>query len=248
MFLFDVCFDLDELARRNMHVHSHFSRCASGEMLLPDIVRAAERAGLTDIAVVDHSNLFKDVEVPAHNELLKAQRDALDTPVRVRIGSELSAWGVGKYSETPEVIRAMEYRLFAQNHYQMFYWEHPEEQTPRGYADHMLAVLTELFRTDFCDCVAHPIAPIKIRTLAEPARVLDCISDAALGDLLAAGEAAGSAWELHAGATLGFPAFARRFFNLGRELGVHFTFGTDAHSLAAIDPAPVLEQMKAVLA
>ena len=249
MFLFEKCFDLDELARRNLHVHTRFSFCAKPEMTLEAIVREAERAGLTDIALVDHSNVEADgssTPVPAHNEILKAQRAALDTPVRILIGSELSALGLGRYSETPENMRAMEYRLFAQNHYHLSCWEQPEDRSPAGYARHMIAVLTELFRTDFCDCVAPPLAPVKLR-IENAGRVLDEISDAALGDLLAAGEAAGSAWELHSGAICGWPDFARRYFNLGREIGVHFHMATDAHRLAAVDTAPALAEYRQIL-
>lgn len=44
-----------------------------------------------------------------------------------------------------------------------------------------------------------------------------------------------------------FAEFAYRFFNIGRETGVHFCVGTDAHSLAALAPEGLAERLKEVL-
>lgn len=247
MFYFEKCYDIDELVRRNMHIHSNFSRCAKPEMTLENIVREAERCGLTEIAITDHSDIEMYNKTVPQNEILKRQRDALDTRVRIRIGAELSLYGIGKYSETPEHIRAMEYRLFAQNHYHVGHWEQPEDRSPGGYAQHTLDCLTELFTTDYADCIAHPIVPIKLNRIERPERMLDCISDTALGDILEKGERAGCAWELHRGAVIFFPEFSRRYFNIGREVGVHFTYSADAHKLVDIDPAPILNDYKRIL-
>ena len=247
MFYFEKCYDIPELLRNNMHIHSHYSHCARPEMKLADIVREAERCGLENIAITDHSDIALHNTTVRNNEALKAERDALTTRVHVRIGAEISLYGVGKYSQKPEEIRAMEYRLFAQNHYHVNHWEHPEEQTPQGYARHTQKCLEGLFATGMADCIAHPIVPIKGNRLADPAQMLDCFSDETLGDLLEKGERAGCAWELHRGAVAAFPEFSRRYFQIGREVGVHFTYAADAHRLVDIDPAPAEELFRRVL-
>lgn len=247
MFCFERCYDLDELTRSNMHIHTHFSSCAKPEMTFSAIVKEAERCGLTDIALTDHSGPDEKDQISRCFETLKKERDGTDTRVRVRIGSELSLYGVGKYSETPETMRKLEYRLFAQNHYHLRTWEHPEDRSPRGYILHTLACLSELFNTDYADCIAHPIAPIKIKSLENPERLFDSISDNELGGIMEKAENARCAWELHSGVVLTWPEWSRRFFNIGREVGSHFTFASDAHTIAAIDPAPVLPQYKKIL-
>ena len=96
MFYFEKCYDLDELMRRNMHIHTNFSGCAKPEMTLEAIVREAERCGLSDIAITDHSDIWMSDHTVATNEVLKQQRDKLQTNVNIRIGAEMSLYGIGK--------------------------------------------------------------------------------------------------------------------------------------------------------
>ena len=42
MFIHDKTYDIDELAKYNTHIHTHFSRCAKPEMIVADIVKAAD--------------------------------------------------------------------------------------------------------------------------------------------------------------------------------------------------------------
>ena len=144
----------------------------------------------------------------------------------------------------------MEYRLFAQNHYHLDVWEQPEERTPEGYARHTRACLEGLFTTDYADCVAHPIVPEKVgraNRIEHQEQILDYFTDNILGDLMEQGEKAGCAWELHRGAIYHFPEFSRRYFNIGREVGVHFNFAADAHKLVDIDPGTVKDMYKQYL-
>lgn len=250
MFYFEKCYDLDELMRRNMHIHTNFSGCAKPEMTLEAIVREAERCGLTDIAITDHSDIWMSDHTVATNEVLKQQRDKLQTNVNLRIGAEMSLYGIGKYDRTPEEMATMEYRLFAQNHYHLDVWEQPEERTPEGYARHTRACLEGLFTTDYADCVAHPIVPEKVgraNRIEHQEQILDYFTDNILGDLMEQGEKAGCAWELHRGAIYHFPEFSRRYFNIGREVGVHFNFAADAHKLVDIDPGTVKDMYKQYL-
>lgn len=249
MFLLEKTYDIDEIVRNNLHTHTFFSRCAKPEMTLRAMITAAEQAGLHTLAVTDHSDVEDNINTFMNAVLLRTLRAQIETPVRVLIGAELSAYGVGKYSETEETCQALEFRSYALNHYHLDYWEQPDERSAEGYARHMLAVLDALFDTDRADCIAHPFSPGKMNFFNddEKCAVLAAISDNALGDILEKGERAGCMWELHAPSFLAYPAFARRMFYLGKEVGVHFSFGTDAHSLAAISTAGYAEQMKSIL-
>ena len=46
MFLHEATYDLDELARFNLHCHTHYSNCAKREMTVENIIKEAERCGL----------------------------------------------------------------------------------------------------------------------------------------------------------------------------------------------------------
>ncbi|MGN0634894.1 MAG: PHP domain-containing protein [Acutalibacteraceae bacterium] len=249
MFKLEKTYDIDEIVRNNMHTHTFFSRCARPEMTLRAMIAEAEKAGLQTLAVTDHSDLDDNIDTYANTVILRTQLSGIDTPVRVLIGSELSAYGVGKYSETEEMCRSLDYRSYSHSHYHLDYWEQPEDRSARGYAKHMLAVLDALLDTDRADSIAHPFSPEKMDFFneAEKAAVLAALTDNELGDILAKGERAGCVWELHAPTFFGFPTFSKRFFHIGKEVGVHFSFGTDAHTLDGISTAGYAERMKKIL-
>ena len=47
-------YDLDELARYNLHIHTAFSRCARADMLIDAIAAQAVADGIEMIALTDH--------------------------------------------------------------------------------------------------------------------------------------------------------------------------------------------------
>ena len=249
MFLLERTYDPDELARHNVHTHSVFSKCAKPEMTLEAMIRAAEEVGLRTLAVTDHSDPQDDIDTYGNFLVLKEKLAQIDTPVRVLLGAELSAYGVGKYAEPYEVDRALDFAAYSHVHYHLDTWDQPQDRSPRGYAQHNLAVLNALFETGRADHVAHPFSPCKMPFFVETqkAQTLDCLTDNELGDVLEKGERAGCSWEIHTPTFFRFPAFSRRFFRIGREVGAHFALGTDAHTLAALSTQGIAGRMRAVL-
>lgn len=248
MFVLEKTYDFDELVRQNVHTHTVFSKCAKPKMVFEDMVRTAERIGLATLAVTDHSDLDDGIDSYANFLILKERLARIDTPVRVLIGAELSAYGVGKYAEPYEVDKALDFASYSHIHYHLAFWEHPEDRSPRGYAQHELAVLNALFETDRADNIAHPFSPCKMPFFneEEKAATLAAITENELGDILEKGERARCSWEIHTPTFLRFPEFSRRFWRLGREIGAYFTLGTDAHTLASLDPRPHLNRLKEI--
>lgn len=249
MFLLERTYDPDELVRHNVHTHSVFSKCAKPEMTLEAMIRAAEEAGLRTLAVTDHSDPQDDIDTYGNFLVLKEKLAQIDTPVRVLLGAELSAYGIGKYAEPYEVDRALDFAAYSHVHYHLDTWDQPQDRSSRGYAQHNLAVLNALLETGRADHVAHPFSPCKMPFFDEAQKVqtLDCLTDNELGDVLEKGERAGCSWEIHTPTFFRFPAFSRRFFGIGREVGAHFALGTDAHTLAALSTQGIAERLRAVL-
>ena len=52
MFFHEKTYDIDELVKWNLHLHTTFSGCAKPEMKVRDIVRVADEAGLEMIALL----------------------------------------------------------------------------------------------------------------------------------------------------------------------------------------------------
>jgi histidinol phosphatase-like PHP family hydrolase len=238
---------LQSLAQANWHIHTIESACAADAMAPRKILAAAKRAGLDSVALVDHHHPG-DGPIERKIEQVKKKPGAGRTRVNVVVGAELSAYGIEAFADTLEMNRQVRYRLYACNHYQHPKWEHPRDRSPRGYAEHILAVLRALLPTGRADCIAHPFGNRYLRGLVEdPAEVNRALSDNELHDILLLGKQNGVAWEINTQSCTYDPVFSRRYFRIGREAGVEFRLGTDAHTLEGIDPAPVLPALREAL-
>ena len=253
MFIHEAIYDLDELARYNLHVHTAFSNCAKPEMTVESIIREAEKSEIKYLSLNDH--IRYDYECAEHfknNEILRKAVEDTHTNIKVYIGGEFSAYGVGKYTLKNTAFKP-DYRLYAANHYHVDGWEQPEERSPNGYKEHMKAVLHSLFADNAADCIAHPIyGRFSARNLDDKYShdvpiIGKAWSDNEIGDILIEGYKSGCAWELNTGAVIDDPEFFRRMFNIGREAGVVFNFGTDAHRLDNIDTHRNLDEIKRIL-
>lgn len=245
MFLRQACYDLDELIRSNLHIHTTFSGCAKPEMTVENILREAQQAGLEAIALTDHSPIKGDFS--AQMRALRCQVAQANSPVKVYVGAELSAFGVGKFSESRELEAQLDYRLFSHNHYHIQLWEHPDERTPEGYKRHSFAILRTLFASGRADCIAHPLFGRFLNICEDKTDFTKVISDTELADLMLEGTRAEVAWEINCGAVFMDPEFFHRYFQIGQEVGAVFHFGTDAHRLIGIDPRERLPDLKRIL-
>jgi histidinol phosphatase-like PHP family hydrolase len=239
-------YDLSELARYNLHIHTTFSSCAKPEMELCRILQYAEKSNIKTIAITDHFN-SRNFNILANNNELKRQASSCHTNVKVLYGAELSAYGVNKYLDSLEINQELDYRLYSYNHYHLDFWEHPLDRTPRGYVNHGIEVLKHLIISGRADCIAHPFIGRFIKISDDKTLVTKEMKDKELGDILDLGRNHNVAWEINLGAVLGDPNFAKRYWNVGKEIGVVFHFGTDSHNLASIDTDKAVEQIRPLL-
>jgi len=241
----EPCYDLDELSNYNLHAHTIYSACAKREMTAAAIIGESERRGVKLLAFTDH---FCDDKRPllSDNETLWREVEATGTKMNVLYGAELSAFGVGKYTDTDEENAGLDYRLYACNHYHLDCWEHPDDRSPRGYAIHSLEVAAFIIRSGRADALAHPMLA-RFIDCEDKNQVTDSISDNELGDILALARDFEVAWEISRNAVLAFPRFSKRFWDIGREVGVTFHFACDSHSLESLDPKRNLDELKKIL-
>lgn len=245
MFFHEKTYDIDELVKCNMHIHTAFSRCAKPEMKVRDIVKTAEEAGLTMIALTDH-------DYPDEKNFVSEQRKYIlselgETKIKVLAGAELSCVGIGKFNNDEWCDLEMDYKLYTMNHFHMPYWEQPEDKTPRGYALQMLKMAESVIEMRKADCFAHPLMPGYIRTLPDENEVTKAYTDNELGDIMEKATKKEIAWELNTVAIKKYPEFFRRYFHIGKEVGVVFNIGTDAHLLCNVDSKQCAEKLKEIL-
>lgn len=236
-------YDLIELARSNLHVHTTNSSCAKRENTVKNILKKAAQDGITTLAFTDHYN-STDFHVMDCNQELARQAQETGTDIQILYGSELSAYGIGKFLDSIELNRMLDYRLYAYNHFHVGYWHQPEDKSPRGYVEHSIKVLESLFATDRADCVAHPFVGRYIPYIEDKSLVPNEITDQELGDILEKGMKSQVAWEINTNVIFDDPEFSRRYWDIGKEVGVTFTLGTDTHSLDTVATSQYLDRLK----
>lgn len=253
MYFHEPTYDLDILCRQNLHIHTQFSSCAKREMNLHDIVMTAQLNSLEMIAVTDHVSPFKEDEEAFRQNLriLREIAKAINSPVKLLIGAELSAYGTENFSYAEDGIE-LDYRLWAQNHYHSGGWIQPEDKSPVGYKNHIMQTLTNLIESGRADCIAHPFHDSYLTNCGrlvtfEKTSVPNCFTDNEIGQMLELGKKHETAFEINLNAMVDYPDFCRRMYNLGREIGSQFNIGTDAHTLDRIDTRQFIERTKKIL-
>ncbi len=247
MFFHEKTYDIDELVRWNMHLHTVFSGCAKREMNARDIVKAADAAGLDMIALTDHNYIDKPNAVAQQRYDIIRELDGFEHNVKVLIGAELSSYGIGKFADDIACDNSLDYRLYTTNHYHQKYWEHPENKTPRGYAEHMLAIMDKVIESGRVDCFAHPFMAGYIHCFDDSHDVTRAFTDNEIGDIMEKAHKNEIAWELNVPAVFGDPDFFHRYFQIGKEVGVVFNIGSDGHSLDRVDTKQFAERFKEIL-
>lgn len=247
MFFHEKTYDIDELVKHNLHLHTRFSGCAKPEMIAADIVKKAEECGLEMIALTDHNYPQKKNAVAQQRYEILRELEGIETSVKVLVGAELSAYGVGKFADDISCDNSLDYRLYTTNHYHQGYWEHPEIITPRAYAEHMLAIMDSVIESGRADCFAHPFMAGYIHAFEDSHDVTRAFTDNEIGDIMEKANNHEIAWELNVPAVLGDPEFFHRYFQIGKEVGVVFNIGTDGHRLDRVDSKQFAGQFKEIL-
>ena len=246
MYLNEPTYDPDELFSANYHIHTNLSRCGGRDMTLEAAVRAAEAAGLKEIAITDHIHPFETPKLARNRRVLEPQREAIQTDIKIYLGAELSAHGVNKYT-LKYADFPLEYKLYAHHHYHMRGWAQPEDRSPYGYKEHCKKVLYTAIASGKPDCFAHPfIDRYIVREFEDDygftvGCITDLWTDNELGDIMTAAKEKQIAWELNTTAFHSYTAFMRRYFHIGKETGVCFNVGSDAHRTEKVDVSAAKE-------
>ena len=228
-------------------MHTNFSHCAKPEMVAKDMIAHAEKSGLEIIAFTDHNYPDEKNEVANQRLKLLEQIKDIHTSVKVLIGAELSSYDIGKFADDIECDNSLDWRLYTTNHFHQSYWVHPEEKTPRAYCEHMLAIMDKVIESGRADAFAHPFMAKYISCFEDFRIVTAGFTDNEIGDIMEKANNKEITWEINVPAVFGDPVFHHRYFNIGKEVGVIFNIGTDAHKLCDIDTHQFLPELKRIL-
>ena len=86
-----------------------------------------------------------------------------------------------------------------------------------------------------------------VKALADFHDVTKAFKDNEIGDIMEKAHKKEIAWELNVPAIFGDHDFFKRYFQIGREVGVVFNLGTDGHALENVDTKKFTEELKRIL-
>ena len=118
-----------------------------------------------------------------------------------------------------------------------------------GYKELTKKMLRTLFRNKAADTIAHPITGQYLKGITgwDIDTLGKCWSDNELGDIMKEAYDSGCAWEINAVSVRNDPALVKRMYHIGKEIGVVFTLGTDAHNLYSVNTKNFTQEIKEVL-
>lgn len=241
------CYDIDELTLYNMHVHlSPYSTCASLEMRVSEVIAECNKQQYSAVAFTNH---FHEITCPMESDNKKIRRAAsvYQKNFKLYIGMELSAVGCGQTLDTTEQNKSLDYRLYACNHYSRDSWLQPCDRTVDGYINHCFENTKQLILSNKADTVAHPLHGKFIELLEDNTLVTNGYSDDMIAELMTLCKNNDVGWEINLSSVRLYPQLNKRFWNIGKEVGVTFIYGSDAHNLKTLDRKAAADFLKSSL-
>lgn len=224
----------------DLHIHTYHSPCGWDEMIPADIVRVAIERDLSYIGILDHFYPFTN---PSDlDEVRSAVRSALSCmadPPHVFLGVEAEVMAVGRTTATPELADKLDFIMLGATHFQNKGITDPlPEGTDREVAEYFVKMFEYAVGIPYADIIAHPFHVVPD---VASVRILETLTEADVLPALELAKENNIAMEIsHRALTPGQLEFARWFYPLCKRVGLKFTVGSDAHTLARIGYVDVL--------
>lgn len=217
----------------NMHIHSFFSNCASREMRIEKIIIEAEKAGIEQIGISDHIDRPDAKE--RQNRLLDNFLiiEKLKPSIDVLIGCETSQIDPSTIALDKETAQQLDFVLVSSNHYHLNHVENPNGKTPSEYAKHYLRMVEGAIDWGYATAISHPFLHTKVRDL-DHQQVLASYDRNEFHRVLQKAAETCVAFELNPRHLRYALDFFKELIAFGTQIGLKFSFGTDAHKLHEI--------------
>ena len=226
------------MVRANYHIHTHHSPCADGDMVLPAILDAAERAGYDRIGISDHCYSF-DLNSARIKELRAEVASAgEEREIQVYLGVEAYVIRHRSASISHQIAALFDFVLVAPNHYHLRNVAKPVRMDPRILADHELYMFEAAANHPVTDVVAHPfvlsprvfrVAPDRLAALSQD--MMESVDEKRLVQTLDRMRERELAVELNPKFLEFGQEHVEWFYSLCVEREVQLSVGSDAHSL-----------------
>lgn len=238
----------------DLHIHTTLSSCCHDPLqILENIIDRSVKNGLQTIGISDH--LWDSLEIGESpnpwyrpqdfTHIMKIQEQLpVDTKgLRLLIGCETEFFGT-----IPAISlinkEKLDFVLAPHSHTHMKNYVLPESYTSdEQIADFLCKSFEKLISFERATAIAHPFFPCGYAPRLEG--IISHISDNSFGDMLTECAASGTAIEINTGmfpSSFSAPEPMLRMLRIAKECGCRFTFGTDAHDLAALDNIVLIDK------
>lgn len=227
----------------DFHVHTYLSPCAVSEMRPAAIVEACESRGIRSLGITDHVAVSTDVGILSQ---VRRELASLKTAVKVFVGCEADLLGENRHTVTDQMISELDYVCVSANHFHLSSVSQPEDESPKAVGRHFVRMLGYACSLGFVDFVAHPLYVFP--GTFDPT-FLESIEDDDLVNVLRLAKINDIAMEISPRSLDREQLFFRmRFLFLCREVGLKFSFGSDAHRLSNVGSthllAPIVRELR----
>ncbi|HHT28139.1 MAG TPA: PHP domain-containing protein [Firmicutes bacterium] len=244
----------------DIHVHTMLSACVEDAAAIPtNYIQQAATLGLKTIGFADH---VWDRNMPGASPWYQPQdmehilsiRDQLPNDtlgIKVLIGCESEYWGDGRIGISRAAAEQLDFVLLPMSHAHMTSFAVPGVVTSLADLSQLLVKrFHEVIDLRIATGIAHPFFPIGY--IEHVDEIIAGISDTQFIDCFGRAAEAGVSIEiqpsyfpsLHGKPQEGFhDETFFRVLSLAKRCGCYFHFGSDAHSLAALNSLTVLDQV-----
>ncbi len=243
---------MNPIFKNDFHVHTHHSVCAKEKSKAHPscLLKRAQRLGMETVGFTDHFAQHPPLATPkwAHCgiEMIAALREEvaeIDSPVRVLIGCEADLLDEHTLSIERDYARELDYVVVSASHFHLPGIKQPQSALTVAVAEHYITMLKSALSFDFISIIAHPFkTPFNV--LGSIDGYMSKISDEALYDIARKAKQQRIAMEINAllGRDTEYLLAIKRFFGICKDVGVRFTYGSDAHHVKNLGPYPGIKK------
>ena len=210
----------------DFHIHSYLSPCAHDEMQLPAILDICAQRGIKYLGINDHIFEYTNPEIL---DITREHIMSIDKPMQTFVGCEAEILDVGVHTVTENMKATLDYISVSANHFHRKAVASPESNSNPNVAKHFLKMFSYACTLDFVDVIVHPMYVMP--GTYNPA-ALELLTNEELMEPLTQAKQNNVAMEISLRVLKPQNApFLMRFYSLCKEVGIKFSFGSDAHWL-----------------
>jgi HisJ family histidinol phosphate phosphatase len=237
----------------DFHVHTSYSDCAKikSEAAPNRMINQAEKLGIKTIGFTDHFAQFPPYPTPKWAncgiqmiDSLRKDIKNIDSPIQILIGVEADVINPQKLSIDKTFASQLDYVTVSASHFHLPGIKKPGTMNVNAIAQHYLTMIKAALTFDYISVIAHPFKTPK-NVFGSPNEYMDIIPRKDLYEIAEMAKQQQIAMEINGilGLDMNYFQAVKEFLLICKEIGVRFTYGSDAHHRKQLEPSPGFYQI-----